>query len=100
MPVSLLDVNVRLALAWPNHVHREAAHYAFAAIQAEGWDTCPHTELGFVRLSIQPAVVEDRYLFWRRVSGIDCQRVASPSPTGGCDAAGSGNQPAIDLIPA
>ncbi len=58
MSVSLLDVNVLLALAWPNHVHHEAAHRWFAAIRTGRWATCPHTEIGFVRLSMQPAVVK------------------------------------------
>jgi toxin-antitoxin system PIN domain toxin len=56
--VSLLDVNVLLALAWPIHVHHDAAHRWFAANRPQGWSTCSHTEMGFVRLSMQPAVVK------------------------------------------
>jgi uncharacterized protein len=63
MPVSLLDINVLLALAWPNHVHHEAAHRWFAAARAGGWATCPHTQIGFVRLSMQPAVVKTTMTF-------------------------------------
>jgi toxin-antitoxin system PIN domain toxin len=58
MPISLLDVNVLLALAWPTHVHHDAAHRWFAANRLQGWSTCVHTEMGFVRLSMQPALVK------------------------------------------
>src|SRR5579871_6360900 len=58
MRVSLLDVNVLLALAWPNHAHHDAAHNWFAANRRSGWATCPHTQTSFLRLSMQPAVVK------------------------------------------
>jgi toxin-antitoxin system PIN domain toxin len=61
--VSLLDVNVLLALAWPTHVHHHMAHQWFAENYREGWATCPLTQLGFVRLSMQPAVVKIPILF-------------------------------------
>ena len=63
MPVSLLDVNVLLALAWPTHVHHLAAHRWFAENREAGWATCPLTQLGFVRLAMQPAVVKIPILF-------------------------------------
>lgn len=63
MPVSLLDVNVLLALAWPNHIHHVAAHRWFAQNHAVGWATCPLTQLGFARLAMQPAVVKVPILF-------------------------------------
>jgi hypothetical protein len=63
VPVSLLDVNVLLALAWPNHIHHQAAHRWFAENYGLGWATCPLTQLGFVRLSMQPAVVKIPILF-------------------------------------
>jgi len=56
--IALLDVNVLLALAWPNHVHHEAAHRWFDATRSQGWATCPLTQVAFVRLSAQPAVVK------------------------------------------
>src|SRR5258708_16446697 len=62
-PVALLDVNVLLALAWPTHVHHQAAHRWFALSRDAGWATCPLTQLGFVRLSMQPAVVKFPILF-------------------------------------
>ncbi|MSV29367.1 MAG: VapC toxin family PIN domain ribonuclease [Bryobacterales bacterium] len=63
MPVSLLDVNVLLALAWPNHIHHVAAHRWFTEKYAAGWATCPLTQLGFGRLAMQPAVVKIPILF-------------------------------------
>ena len=55
--MSLLDVNVLLALAWPNHLHHDAAHDWFAQHRRDGWATCPFTEAAFVRLSSMPVVV-------------------------------------------
>ncbi len=55
MKVPLLDTNVLLALAWPNHQHHAAAHAWFAAHSRKGWATCAFTQLGFVRLSSNPA---------------------------------------------
>ena len=56
--VALLDVNVLLALAWPNHLHHDAAHEWFAAQRAGGWASCTLTQSAFVRLSCQPSVVK------------------------------------------
>lgn len=47
----LLDVNVLLALAWPNHVHHAAARTWFASSHTDGWLTCGVTESGFIRVS-------------------------------------------------
>jgi len=63
MAVALLDINVLLALAWPNHLHHNAAHLWLAAHKHDGWATCPHTEMGFLRLSMQPAVVKTAITF-------------------------------------
>jgi uncharacterized protein len=56
--IRLLDVNVLLALAWPNNLHHDAAHAWFARRKQEGWATCPITQAGFVRISSQPAVTK------------------------------------------
>lgn len=53
----LLDVNVLIALAWPNHVHHGSAHAWFRATEAEGWATSPITEVGFLRVSTNPAAI-------------------------------------------
>ena len=55
--IALLDVNVLIALAWPNHVHHSAARAWFEARRQDGWATCPLTEAGFVRVSCNPSVV-------------------------------------------
>ena len=55
--VHLLDVNLLIALAWPNHLHHVPAHAWFAAHAAEGWATCPITQCGFVRVSSNPRVI-------------------------------------------
>jgi hypothetical protein len=56
---SLLDVNLLIALAWPNHVHHLPALAWFQRHQAEGWATCPVTECGFVRVSSNAASVPE-----------------------------------------
>lgn len=55
----LLDVNVLIALAWPNHVHHAAAVEWFTAHRADGWATCPVTESGFVRISSNTHVIPE-----------------------------------------
>ena len=54
---ALLDVNVLIALAWPNHVHHDAARSWFIDQRDKGWATCPLTEAGFVRVSCNPSAV-------------------------------------------
>jgi uncharacterized protein len=67
--VSLLDVNVLVALFDPDHVHHDLAHDWFADHGALGWATCAVTENGFVRVvsnpryqpgALRPAVALDR----------------------------------------
>lgn len=59
MKPELLDVNVLLALAWPNHQHHGAAHRWFEREGKKSWATCAVTELGFVRLSSNTAFTSD-----------------------------------------
>ncbi len=54
---ALLDVNVLVALAWPNHVHHAAARAWFEVRRDYGWATCTLTEAGFVRVSCNPRAV-------------------------------------------
>ena len=63
MSVALLDVNFLLALAWPNHVHHGLAREWFKNHQSEGWATSPITQLGFVRISSNPAFSKDAVSF-------------------------------------
>lgn len=51
----LLDVNVLLAVAWPNHQFHAAAIEALSG--RNRWATCALTQLGFIRLSSNPAAV-------------------------------------------
>ena len=62
MKPALLDTNVLLALAWPNHQHHAAAHEWFAAQSRHGWATCALTQVGFVRLSSNPAYTPEAVL--------------------------------------
>ena len=55
---ALLDVNVLEALAWPNHVHHDAARLWFKESRSSGWATCPLTDAGFVRVSCNPSTVQ------------------------------------------
>jgi uncharacterized protein len=51
----LLDINVLLALAWPQHVHHARANRWVVSEKAKGKlsiATCPLTELGFLRVSM------------------------------------------------
>jgi uncharacterized protein len=52
----LLDVNVLLALAWPNHQFHAAAVRALETKRSR-WATCALTQLGFLRLSSNPAAI-------------------------------------------
>jgi len=51
----LLNTNVLLALAWPNHVHHGDALSWFRAKGGHGFATCPLTQTGFVRISSNPS---------------------------------------------
>jgi uncharacterized protein len=53
----LLDVNLLIALAWPNHVQHAIAQRWFQHERAGGWGTCLVTQLAFVRISSHPAVL-------------------------------------------
>ena len=53
MPKYLLDANVLLALAWPNHEFHETAHRWWTHSRKR-WATCALTELAFIRLSSNP----------------------------------------------
>jgi toxin-antitoxin system PIN domain toxin len=49
--VDLLDVNLLVSLAWPNHVHHQVARTWFRGRSSAPWATTPVTESGFVRVS-------------------------------------------------
>lgn len=52
----LLDTNVLLALAWPQHAHHRRAHEWFRRVGAGAWASCAITQLGFVRISANPRI--------------------------------------------
>lgn len=59
MTVHLLDINVLIALAWPQHVHHGEAHAWFNKVGREAWSTCPITQLGFIRISSNAKIIRD-----------------------------------------
>lgn len=52
---ALLDVNVLIALAWPQHLHHSRAQ-AWLGSHPSGFLTTPITESAFIRLSLNRAV--------------------------------------------
>ncbi|HEY1107298.1 MAG TPA: TA system VapC family ribonuclease toxin [Opitutaceae bacterium] len=56
--IYLADVNLLLALAWPQHSHHQRALAWWNSLTAQDrLATCAITELGFVRISMQTPVV-------------------------------------------
>ena len=53
----MLDTSALLALAWPNHQSHRGVVARLEQQPAAVWATCALTQLGFVRLSSNPAVV-------------------------------------------
>ena len=63
MTAVLLDVNLLIALAWPNHIHHRLATHWFRQDSSRPFATCPITEAGFVRLSMNSRVVGEAASF-------------------------------------
>ncbi|MFM8889456.1 MAG: TA system VapC family ribonuclease toxin [Solirubrobacterales bacterium] len=55
--MALLDVNALVALGWDSHVHHQAVREWFLDRSGSGWQTCPASEAGFVRVSSNPKVL-------------------------------------------
>ena len=55
--IFFLDVNVLVALLWPNHIHHGAVIRWFGSDGKRQFATCPLTELAFARLSCNPSAV-------------------------------------------
>lgn len=55
----LLDVNVLMAISWPDNANHAAAQRWFAEHMKAGWATCPMTQSAFVRLSSNRSVTEN-----------------------------------------
>ena len=57
MSLILPDINFLIALIWPNHIFHEAARQRMESHRGK-WATCALTELGFIRVSSVPAVLQ------------------------------------------
>ncbi|MDM7995488.1 MAG: hypothetical protein QUT30_07380 [Acidobacteriota bacterium] len=57
--IALLDVNVLVALAWPNHVFHSSARKWFQEQKPLGWATCPTTENAFIRVSSNKKIIPE-----------------------------------------
>jgi uncharacterized protein len=55
----LLDVNVLIALAWPDHKFHDQAGLWFERHQRHGWATCALSQSAFVRILSNPAFSSD-----------------------------------------
>jgi toxin-antitoxin system PIN domain toxin len=55
MSVFLLDANLLIALAWPEHEAHNRAGSWFTRHSRSGWATCPFTQAAFVRILSNPA---------------------------------------------
>ena len=53
----LLDINLLLGLAWPNHPFHRKSRDWFSQHGKRGWASCLATESAFIRLSSNPGVV-------------------------------------------
>ncbi|MBV8842987.1 MAG: PIN domain-containing protein [Bryobacterales bacterium] len=91
----LLDINVLLALAWPNHQFHSSATQRLER-RKQRWATCALTQLGFIRLSCNPAAVTDAVSPLKAASllaqlvqdGFHEYLSNSPAPAGVADAFG------------
>lgn len=59
MTIHLLDVNVLIALAWPNHTHHAVVQRWFLEFGRQAWATCPITQAAFIRISSNSAIIPD-----------------------------------------
>ena len=75
--ISLLDVNVLLAIVWSNNSNHVEANAWFNNARQDGWATCLITESGFVRISCNPTVVRRQV---RPVEAIEMLRTFTTDP--------------------
>src|SRR5881227_2121433 len=47
----------KCGLAWRHHMHYAVSRRWFADNKEQGWATCPVTQIGFVRISMQPTAL-------------------------------------------
>src|SRR5271165_2110094 len=61
MAATLLDVNVLLALIWPEHEFNALTFSWFQRNARHGWATCPITQMGFVRIVSNAAFTKNAW---------------------------------------
>ena len=61
MAISLLDVNVLVALLWRTHTNHQRAHAWFQGHSKAGWATCPLTQAAAVRILSNPVFSRDAF---------------------------------------
>jgi toxin-antitoxin system PIN domain toxin len=77
----LLDANVLVALALPNHVHHEAAHRWLKGLaRRDTWLTTGVTEAAFLRLVMNPQVVGASVSFMSAVGQLQAMKRAAGIP--------------------
>jgi toxin-antitoxin system PIN domain toxin len=57
--IVLPDINVLVAIAWPEHTFHQLAVEWFDSVADAGWSTSSITEAGFIRISANASVVGD-----------------------------------------
>jgi uncharacterized protein len=75
--MDLLDVNLLVSLAWPNHVHHRAAPRWFRRRAGRPWATTPCTEAGVVRVSSNASAVPAAVTPTEAVALLDRMREAA-----------------------
>ncbi len=90
----LLDLNVLIALSWPQHVHHARSHAWFDSLD-RAWATTPFTEAGYLRLTTNPTVVGETISMDAALAALRTMRSA-PGHTFLPDASSLAN-PAIGL---
>lgn len=73
----LLDINLLVSLAWPNHVHHRQALAWFRRRRGQPWATTPFTEAGFVRISSNASVIPSAVTPTEAVALLDRMREVS-----------------------
>jgi len=73
----LLDVNLLVSLAWPNHVHHRQALAWFRRRRGQPWATTPFTEAGFVRVSSNASAIPSAVTPTEAVALLDRMREVS-----------------------
>jgi hypothetical protein len=71
---SLLDLNVLIALTEPEHVHRLRAERWFLSTGKNGFGVCPVTEVGFIRITTNPAMQAGRITLERAIATLQALR--------------------------